>query len=60
MIQALDYDDARMTAIQLLANNYEYIKSINIKYSEKDKCFWIERENWDVFHDENPYEFDTE
>lgn len=53
MIQCFTYDEARMEAIHLLADNSCDIVSLGILYDEKAKCFWV---IYQVFADEETRE----
>ena len=56
MIQAKTYNEARLTAINLLSNDVMgYIKSVHIEYSEKDKCFWIDYTEWEYDGEKEPF-----
>ena len=46
MITCKDYDDAKLTAISLIADFDNYIKELTITYNKEDKNFIINYEEF--------------
>ena len=46
MIQCLNFDDARLTAINILSRDGVFIKNLSITCDDKDK-YWIDYEEFD-------------
>lgn len=58
MIQCRSYNEAKLTAIELICYFDNNVKQINIKYDKKRKCFWVEKEEFTQEEQEEFEEFE--